>query len=84
MEKAYDMLRRDGLLIKLHRRGIGGNIFNWIIDFLSGRTIQVRIGSVHSEKHVVENDTHPGSVRRPLLFSVMINDILESTPLGMG
>ena len=33
-----------GLLIKLHQMGIEGNFFNWM-DFLSGRTIKVKMGS---------------------------------------
>lgn len=51
--------------------------------FLSKSTTQVKIELELKEKHVVENDTHPGSVRRLLLFSVMINDIVESIPFGM-
>jgi len=33
VEKAYDMLWREGLLIKMHRMGIEGNMFNWTMDF---------------------------------------------------
>ncbi len=84
VEKAYDMLRRDGLLIKLHQMGIEGNTFSWIMDFLSGRSIQVKIGSELSEEHVVENGTPQGSVISPTSFSVMINDIFESLSSGMG
>lgn len=34
IEKAYDMLWREGLLITLHDAGVRGRIFNWIKDFL--------------------------------------------------
>ena len=44
VEKAYNMLWREGLLIKLYQMGIEGNMFNWIMGFLDGRTIQVKIG----------------------------------------
>ena len=33
IEKAYDMLWKEGLLIKLNRMNIGGKMFNWIRDF---------------------------------------------------
>ncbi len=31
-------------MIKLHAMGFGGRIFNWITDFLNGRSIQVKMG----------------------------------------
>lgn len=42
---------------------------------MSGRSIQVKIGSELSSKHVAETGTHRGSVVSPALFSVTINDI---------
>lgn len=39
IEKAYDMLWKEGLLIKLKCMGIGGKLYNWIMDFLLERTI---------------------------------------------
>ena len=56
-------------------------MFNWIMDFLDGRTIQVKIGKELSESHVVENGTPQRSVISPTLFSVMIN---RGIPAGMG
>ncbi len=32
IEKAYDSMWREGLLIKLHN--IGGRMYNWILDFI--------------------------------------------------
>uniref|UniRef100_A0A3B3BBF5 Reverse transcriptase domain-containing protein n=1 Tax=Oryzias melastigma TaxID=30732 RepID=A0A3B3BBF5_ORYME len=84
IEKAYDMLWREGLLIKLNRLGIGGRTFNWIKDFLFGRRIQVRIGSALSTQFDVENGTPQGSVISPLLFLVMINDVFTSVSGGIG
>ena len=75
IEKAYDMMWKEGLMIKLHMMGVGGKTFNWIKDFLDGRTIQVRIGSEISNQFDVQNGTPQGSVISPLLFSIMINDI---------
>lgn len=33
IEKAYDMMWKEGVLIKLHKLGIGGRVFNWIKYF---------------------------------------------------
>lgn len=55
VEKAYDMLWVEGLLIKLHLLGVGGNIFNWVMEFLKNRSIQVKIGADISRKCAVEN-----------------------------
>lgn len=44
VEEAYDMLWKYGLLIKMHLMGIGGKMFNWIMDFLDRRMIQVKMG----------------------------------------
>ena len=73
--KAFDMLWKDGLLIKLRHLKISGNLFNWIESFLSDRTIQVKIGDSLSDKLILENGTPQGSVLSPLLFLLMINDV---------
>uniref|UniRef100_A0A3B3YS32 Reverse transcriptase domain-containing protein n=1 Tax=Poecilia mexicana TaxID=48701 RepID=A0A3B3YS32_9TELE len=83
-EKAYDMLWREGLMIKLHQIGIGGNMFNWLWDFLQDRNIQVKIGCQFSKLCKIENGTPQGSVVSPTLFSVMINDIFKELSIGFG
>jgi len=44
VEKAYDMMWKEGLMIKMEKMGIGGRAFNWVKDFLYGRSIRVRVG----------------------------------------
>ena len=39
IEKAYDMLWRKGVIIKLQAMGIYGRITQWIDNFLTNRTI---------------------------------------------
>ncbi len=84
VEKAYDMMWREGLLIKLHLMGVGGKMFNWIMNFLDGRIIQVKTGQVVSKQYNVENGTPQGSVISTILFSIMINDIYLELPVDMG
>uniref|UniRef100_A0A669EWH7 Reverse transcriptase domain-containing protein n=1 Tax=Oreochromis niloticus TaxID=8128 RepID=A0A669EWH7_ORENI len=84
IEKAYDMMWRDGLLIKLCKLGIRGRMYGWIMDFLKGQHIQVRIGKVFSERFLVENGTPQGSIVSPLLFSLMIDDVFNDIEAGVG
>ena len=57
VEKAYDMLWKEGLFIKPDKLGTGGKMSNWISGFLLGRQIQVRVGVEHSKIYTVENGT---------------------------
>ena len=44
------MVWRKGLLIKLKEFGINGRMFDWIADFNTDRTFQVRVGDVYSSR----------------------------------
>lgn len=78
MEKAYDMVWHKGLMIKLKQFGINGRMFDWIADFLEGRSIQVRVGASLSTVTELENGTPQGAMISPLLFLAMINDLPEN------
>ena len=77
LEKAYDTLWREGLLIKLKSKGFQGKIFNYIQDFLSKREFQVKVNSVKSESKTQENGVPQGSVLSPILFNIMIDTVHE-------
>lgn len=62
LEKAYDMLSKEGLLIKLHTMRIGGKVLNWMMDILHKKTIQVKVGSEMSSRYEVDNGVPQGSV----------------------
>ena len=74
-QAAFDLVWREGLLYKLRGLGIGGNMHRWINDFLTGRTIKVKVGGEISDSQTLDNGTPQGSVISPLLFLIMINDI---------
>jgi len=86
-EKAFDMVWRKGLLIKIKKKfGINGHMFAWIADLITDRTFQVRIGDEHSDIYILENGTSQGSIISPTLFLMMINDMpnsLSSTSVSL-
>ena len=75
LEKAFDLMWRDGLLLKLEKLGVRGKILKWIHSFLNNREAMVRVGSTLSDPVLLENGTPQGSVLSPLLFIVMMSDI---------
>ena len=77
LEKAYDMVFNDAVILKLIKLGINGRILAFINSFLSNRSFQVRIGASYSQEKCLENGLPQGSILSPLLFSVMINDLSE-------
>ncbi len=84
IEKAYDSMWKEGLLIKLNKIGIRGRLYNWVLDFLSERRFRVKVGSEVSEEFEIINGIPQGSVISPVLFNVMINDIFMNLDRRVG
>ena len=54
----------------------------FVYNFLQDRTFSVKLpGNVISEVFVQENGVSQSSVLSPILFYIMINDILSTTPV---
>ena len=87
VEKAYDMVWKEGLMIKLDKMGITGinqSTFNWIKNYLFDRYIQVKMGTTILTRYKVDNGTPHGSVISPILFSIMINDVYSDISADIG
>ena len=52
LEKAFDLLWREGALDALQKLNITGRAFNYIQDFLKDRTFQVRVGESLSDSKI--------------------------------
>ena len=74
------MSGHHGLLSKLKLVGLDGQIFNFIYNFLKGRSIRVEVDGISSGPAALSIGVPQGSVLGPSLFSVLINDIFDTVP----
>ena len=61
----------------LHSIGLRGRLPNFISNFLSDRSFNVRIGSTLSDTFEQEQGVPQGSILSPTLFNIKINNIVK-------
>ena len=76
ISKAFDKVWHRGLLFKLERAGIRGNLLSWFKDYLTNRRQKVVIPGASSDITYTSAGVPQGSILGPLLFLIYINDIV--------
>ena len=76
LSKAFDKVWHKGVLFKLKRKGISGNLLKWISSYLHQRVQRVVLDGHHSGTLSVDAGVPQGSILRPSLFLVHLDDMV--------
>ena len=79
-KKEFDLIDHTILLSKLHCCNLQPSLVRWIAAFLQGRSQSVRIGSDSSNIRSLNGGIPQGTKLGPVLFSVMVNDLVSTWP----
>ena len=76
INQAFDSVNHQALLHKIECLGISGKLLHYIKNFISNRKMSVRYKGHKSTTHTNSSGVPQGSVISPLLFILMLNDLL--------
>ena len=80
LQKAFDSVWKEGILFKLHRSGIKGNMLRWTKAYLHNRKIRVSVNGELGSKVLLRQGVPQGGVLSPTLFIMFINDVVKELP----
>jgi hypothetical protein len=75
LQKAFDTVNHDILLMKLQAIGLSSDIVNWFRSYLSDRLQTVNISNISSSPSKIRCSVPQGSILGPLLFLIYVNDM---------
>ena len=77
LEKAFEKVWTEGLILKLIKLKVSHNMLRWIIQFVKERTACVSLQGKRSHTGEIRNGVPQGGVLSPTLFLIFLNDIKE-------
>ena len=83
LQKAFDKVGMDGLLVRLLRNDISGNMFNWMKSYLYNRRESVFVDRVQSKNILLRHGVPQGGVLSLTLFQLFINDLVSELQRGI-
>ena len=76
--KAFDLIDHNILLHKLSGFDVHNALLRWVAAFLEGRTQFISLMDAASTARVLNGGVPQGTRLGPLLFSIMVNDLVSS------
>ena len=77
ISKTFDKVWHEGLILKLSRNGISGNLLHLLKIFLKSRKQRVVLNGENSSWKGITSGVPQGSILRHLLFLIYINDLRD-------